>query len=217
MVQNLAASAPLNTDATANVPAPQVNFRGQHADSNEVGLGVNINPANNTTVVPTTTVVVATVSAKTLASDFENGDVIDGVTLSTGDKVLVKNQASAAENGVYTVASSGAPARSTGWTTADKLTARAQSVKVSGGTSAGKTFVQSNNVSRSDLVVNTTALTFVEDQTQLTHQRDIFADVAPSLVGSTPGHRPRARIPGRTAGSSRSTTTCWKTSTPRCP
>lgn len=54
---------------------------------------------------------VATTAAGTLASSFENGDVVDGVTLATGDRILVKNQAAAAENGIFVVAASGTPTR----------------------------------------------------------------------------------------------------------
>jgi hypothetical protein len=53
----------------------------------------------------------ATTTAGTLASDYENGDTVDGITLATGDRILVKNQATASENGIYLVAASGAPAR----------------------------------------------------------------------------------------------------------
>jgi len=53
----------------------------------------------------------ATTVAGTLATSFENGDAIDGVTLSTGDRILIKNQASGIENGIYTVNASGAPTR----------------------------------------------------------------------------------------------------------
>jgi hypothetical protein len=56
-------------------------------------------------------VVVATVTTGTLATSFANGQVIDGYTLATGDRILIKNQATAAENGIYTVNSSGAPTR----------------------------------------------------------------------------------------------------------
>ena len=55
----------------------------------------------------------ATTAAGTLASDFENGDTLDGVTLATGDRILLKNQSSASENGIYVVAASGAPTRAT--------------------------------------------------------------------------------------------------------
>lgn len=53
----------------------------------------------------------ATTAAGTLASDFEDGDTIDGVTLATGDRILIKNQSTASENGIYVVEASGAPSR----------------------------------------------------------------------------------------------------------
>ena len=62
---------------------------------------------------PKADVRVATVSAGVLASSFENGDSVDSITLVTGDRILVKNQADPTENGVYIVAASGAPARAT--------------------------------------------------------------------------------------------------------
>lgn len=53
----------------------------------------------------------ATTAAGTLATSFENGDTIDGITLATGDRILIKNQAAPAENGIYTVNATGAPTR----------------------------------------------------------------------------------------------------------
>lgn len=53
----------------------------------------------------------ATTTSGTLASDFENGDTVDGVVLVTGDRLLIKDQASGIENGIYVVPASGAPAR----------------------------------------------------------------------------------------------------------
>lgn len=47
----------------------------------------------------------------TLATAYANGQVIDGVTLATGDRILLKNQTTGTENGIYTVAASGAPTR----------------------------------------------------------------------------------------------------------
>lgn len=60
---------------------------------------------------PKNSVRAATTAAGTLATSFENGDTIDGVTLATGDRILIKNQAAPAENGIYTVNASGAPTR----------------------------------------------------------------------------------------------------------
>lgn len=55
----------------------------------------------------------ATAVAGTLASSFANGSTIDGVALVTGDRILIKDQAAGAENGIYTVNPSGAPTRAT--------------------------------------------------------------------------------------------------------
>lgn len=60
-----------------------------------------------------TSVRVATTANGTLATAFENGDTVDGVTLATGNRILIKDQSSPAENGIYVVAASGAPTRAT--------------------------------------------------------------------------------------------------------
>lgn len=46
----------------------------------------------------------ATTAAVTIVTALNNGDVLDGVTLATGDRVLVKDQAAPAQNGIYEVA-----------------------------------------------------------------------------------------------------------------
>src|SRR6267378_1962316 len=55
----------------------------------------------------------ATTAAGTLASSFANGSVIDGVTLATNDRILLKDQSTGSENGLYTVNASGSPTRTT--------------------------------------------------------------------------------------------------------
>ena len=56
---------------------------------------------------------VPTSSAGTLATSFANGQTVDGVVLATNDRILIKNQASQAENGIYVVNASGTPTRAT--------------------------------------------------------------------------------------------------------
>lgn len=56
---------------------------------------------------------VATIINGTLATAFENGDTVDGIVLATNDRLLLKNQTTGSENGIYIVNASGAPTRST--------------------------------------------------------------------------------------------------------
>jgi len=101
----------------------------------------------------------ATAVAGTLASSFANGSVIDGVTLATGDRILIKNQATGSENGIYTVNASGAPTRATDANVSSEVTA-GLFVFVSEGTDNGN----DGYVLTTDDVVTlgTTALTFTQ-------------------------------------------------------
>jgi hypothetical protein len=62
---------------------------------------------------PKASVVAATTTNGTLATAFANGQVVDGVTLATTNRILIKNQTDQTANGIYTVNASGAPTRST--------------------------------------------------------------------------------------------------------
>ena len=53
--------------------------------------------------------VAATTGNITISTALNNGDTLDGVSLSTNDRVLVKDQSTASQNGIYVVGSS--PAR----------------------------------------------------------------------------------------------------------
>lgn len=83
----------------------------------------------------------ATTANGTLASAYENGDTLDGLTLATGDRILLKDQTAQAENGIYRVNVSGAPTRTTDAdSTADLNNA---TVSVTDGTvNSGKSFTQ---------------------------------------------------------------------------
>ncbi len=66
-------------------------------------------------------VVCSSTVAVTLATDVESGDSLDSVTLSAGDRILIRHQSDARENGIYIVAASGSPARATDADTILKL------------------------------------------------------------------------------------------------
>ena len=53
----------------------------------------------------------ATTANVNLTNGLEAGDAIDGITLVAGDRVLVKDQSTASENGLYLAVSSGAASR----------------------------------------------------------------------------------------------------------
>ena len=56
---------------------------------------------------------VATTTNGTLATAYANGQTVDSIVLATNDRILIKNQSSQAENGIYIVNASGAPTRAT--------------------------------------------------------------------------------------------------------
>ena len=101
----------------------------------------------------------ATTAAGTLASDFENGDAIDGVTLATGDRILIKDQADASENGVYVVAASGAPARATDFDSSSEVTSGSFFFIEEGTTNGDSGFVLTTDGS---ITLDSTDLTFAQ-------------------------------------------------------
>ena len=66
-------------------------------------------------------VVAATTANVDLSTGLEAGDVIDGVTLVAGDRVLVKNQSTTSQNGIYIAATSGAAVRASDYNTASEI------------------------------------------------------------------------------------------------
>lgn len=100
---------------------------------------------------------VATTANGALTTAYANGQTIDGVALTTGMRILIKDQTTGSENGIYTVNATGAPTRATD---ADS-TAELQSATVyvvAGTTNADKAFTQTAN----DPVVGTTALVWAQ-------------------------------------------------------
>lgn len=101
---------------------------------------------------------VASTANGTLASAFENGDTVDGVVLATGDRILLKNQSTGAENGIYTVNASGAPTRAVDADTGVEMLCATVTVS-EGTTNADTTWVCTTNA---PITLGSTALTFVQ-------------------------------------------------------
>ena len=100
---------------------------------------------------------VATTGPITLATALENGDAIDGYTLVAGDRVLVKDQASGSENGIWIVPASGPPSRADDASSAAELIAASVFVE-QGATNADLAFVCTNDA----ITLGVTAIVFVQ-------------------------------------------------------
>ena len=101
----------------------------------------------------------ATTIAVLLASGLENGDTIDGVTLATGDRVLVKNQSTASENGIYVVQSTGAAVRATDFDGAGEVSGGAFTFVEDGTANADSGWVVTSDGA---ITVGTDAITWVQ-------------------------------------------------------
>ena len=101
----------------------------------------------------------ATTGPINIAADLENGDVIDGVTLATGDRVLVKNQSTGSENGIYVVVASGAASRATDADTSAEVTSGMFTFVSEGTTNADSGWVLTTNDA---ITLGTTSLAFAQ-------------------------------------------------------
>jgi hypothetical protein len=89
-------------------------------------------------------VVAATTANVNLANALENGDTLDGITLATGNRILVKNQTTTSENGIYVVQASGQPTRATDFDTAQEVDSGDFVFVYSGTANASTGWVQTN-------------------------------------------------------------------------
>ncbi len=92
-----------------------------------------------------------------IANGLENGDTAGGVTLATGDRVLVKDQTNAAENGIYVVQASGQALRATDFDTATEVDS-GDFIFVTSGTYANTGWVQTLRPA----TIGTDALSFTQ-------------------------------------------------------
>lgn len=90
----------------------------------------------------------------TFSTSFRNGSVVDGVTLATGDRILINT--SDANAGVYTVNSTGNPTRAADFAAGADFPGQQVYVR-EGATNAGRTFVSTNLTAPT---IGTTSITF---------------------------------------------------------
>jgi hypothetical protein len=120
----------------------------------------------------------ATTQDGNLADKYDSSSVIDGVSLSIGNRILIKNQTNASENGIYTVNASGAPTRATDADTGAELTSNFAVFVEEGTVNADQGYVLTNDGA---ITVGTTALTF----TQFTGLGQVIAGDGLTKTGNT--------------------------------
>lgn len=120
----------------------------------------------------------ATTAAGTLATSFENGDVIDGVTLATGNRILIKNQAAPAENGIYVVQATGAPTRATDADTGTDILMMAVFVE-EGTTLADSAWVLQTN---GPITLGSTSLTYAQFGAGTSYTEGTGIDVSGNVI-----------------------------------
>ena len=121
---------------------------------------------------------VATTANGTLSSAFANGQTVDGITLATNDRILIKDQSTGSENGIYTVNASGAPTRATDFDADSEVTGGTFFFVEEGTVNADNGFVMTNDGS---VTVGTTALVF----TQFSGAGQVIAGAALTKSGNT--------------------------------
>jgi hypothetical protein len=123
----------------------------------------------------------ATTATVNLSTEVANGSIIDGVTLATGNRILIKDQgvggAAHADNGIYTVNASGAPTRATDFDEDAEVTPGAFTFVEEGTANGDAGFVVATNGS---ITVGSTAILF----TQFSGTGQIVAGDALSKNGS---------------------------------
>jgi hypothetical protein len=123
----------------------------------------------------------ATTATVNLSTEVANGSIIDGVTLATGNRILIKDQgvggAAHADNGIYTVNASGAPTRATDFDEDAEVTPGAFTFVEEGTANGDAGFVVATNGS---ITVGSTAILF----TQFSGTGQIVAGDALSKDGS---------------------------------
>lgn len=123
---------------------------------------------------------VATTLPGNISIDFESGAVVDGITLSEGDRILIKDQSSQIENGVYIVQYLGAPVRALD--SSDDESIRGAIIPVFEGTvNAGEVFRNSNTSTINIGVSNITYSSLIPEDATYTN-----ANPTPSTLGGIP-------------------------------
>ena len=112
----------ISTQASSNVAITGGSITGLGSPSNNSDVAIKSYVDNLVTGLKTRIIVRAASTGNiSLSSDLQNGDTLDGVTLATDDKVLIKSQSDNTQNGIYKVVASGTASRDPDFDTVDEL------------------------------------------------------------------------------------------------
>jgi hypothetical protein len=163
--------ATLSTGALTNPTVSILNNGAAHKIAPTAIFTTTAARVATTAVLPSTAAIIYSNGASGVGATLTRGEngalgVIDGVTLSVSDRILVKNQATAFQNGIYTVTavgSGGAPYVLTRATDADQTSTELRyglATTITVGTlNSNKKFFMNNTAA---ITVGTTAVTFAE-------------------------------------------------------
>tara|TARA_B100001094_G_scaffold181829_1_gene176196 strand:+ start:12293 stop:15394 length:3102 start_codon:yes stop_codon:yes gene_type:complete len=144
----MAGTLNMSNNRITNLPSPTDDADAAtkaYVDANSQGLDVK------------GSVRVATTGNVDLSSALANGSTVDGVSLVTGDRVLVKDQSTASQNGIYVVQASGAAVRAGDFDSDVEVTSGAFTFVEEGTTNASNGFVL---VSADAITVGSTSMAF---------------------------------------------------------
>lgn len=133
---------------------------------------------------------VATTASITISTALNNADTLDGVTLATGDRVLVKDQGTASQNGIYIVGAT--PVRAPDMDDDDEVVG-AWVYVIAGTANSGKVFKNTNTTVPT---IDTTSLTFVEFSATASFGTPANTYGTPAAGAASTGVRTDAVLPG---------------------
>ena len=112
----------ISTQAASNVAITGGSIVGLGSPSQNDEAATKLYVDNLVTGLKTRIIVrAATTGNIDLTQDLQNNDTLDGVTLATGDKVLIKDQSNNTQNGIYKVVASGTASRDPDFDNVDEL------------------------------------------------------------------------------------------------
>ncbi len=125
-------------------------------------------------------VILATIVSGDLGVDYNTGQTVDGIILEKDDRILLKNQTTASQNGIYTVADTGNNPRASDFDGNGEVFG--SEVRVTRGTYAGVSFKLTNT---SSPTIGTDSLTF-EDSNNTTKLKNIYVTEDWGVLATAP-------------------------------